>query len=127
MIGSPKDRDDFFEERLNKLQALQEDLADIEDAGIELLLGRLCANTTKISHLLRAHGCHINPQLLSRFDESKATFVGRVLAATSTQKPLNKLLWDSTMAALASERRTSWRPRRTWPLLWKRAPALHIS
>ena len=45
VVGSPKDRGDFFEERFNKLQALQEDLADIEDAGIELLLGRLCANT----------------------------------------------------------------------------------
>ena len=30
IIGSPKDRDDYFEERLNKLQALREDLADIE-------------------------------------------------------------------------------------------------
>ena len=78
-IGIHKDRDDSFEERLNKLQALREDLADIEDAGIELLLCRLCANTMKISHLLRAHGCHISQQLLSRFDESTATFVGRVL------------------------------------------------
>ena len=125
MIGSPKDRDDFFEERFNKLQALLEDLAD--DAGIELLLGRLCADTTKISNLLRADGCHISPQLLSRFDESTATFVGRVLGRDLTKKHWNKMLWDSTMAALASERRTPWRPRRTWPLLWKRAPALHIS
>ena len=60
LIGTPKGRDDFFEGRLNKLQALREDLADNEDAGIELLLARLCANITKVAHLLRAHGCHLN-------------------------------------------------------------------
>ena len=50
-IGIRKDRDDSFEERINKLHALRGDLADIEDAGIELLLGRLCANTTKVLHV----------------------------------------------------------------------------
>ena len=88
MIRSPKDRDDFFEERFNKLQALLEDLAD--DAGIELLLGRLCADTTKISNLLRADGCHISPQLLSRFDESTATFVGRVLGCDLHTKAMEQ-------------------------------------
>ena len=89
-IGSQKDSDDAFGERLNKLQALMEDLADIEDAGIELLLCRLCANTTKVSHLLRAHGCLISQQLLGKFDDLTATFVGRVLGGDLHDKAMEQ-------------------------------------
>ena len=123
IIGLPEDRDDYFEERLNKLQALREDLADIDDAGVELLLGRLCANTKKVSHLLRARCCQIRPQLLNRFDESTATFVAQVLGGDLQKKRLNKRRWDSITAASDSEKLTFWRHRRTWPLSWTRAHA----
>ena len=73
-----------------KLQALREDLADIEDAGIELLLGRLCASTTKVSHLLRAHGCYFSQQLLEKFDDLTATFVGRVLGGDLHEKAIEQ-------------------------------------
>ena len=90
VIGSQKDRDSAFAARQCKLQALREDLADIEDAGIELLLGRLCANTTKVSHLLRAHGCHLSQQLLEKFDDLTATFVGRVLGGDLHDKAIEQ-------------------------------------
>ena len=88
VIGSQQDRDNAFAMRLGKLQTLREDLADIEDAGIELLLGRLCASTTKVTHLLRAHGCHLSQQLLDKFDDLAATFVGRVLGGDLHEKAI---------------------------------------
>ena len=55
-----------------------------------MLLGRFCANTTKVAHLLRAHGCHISPKLLDRFDESTAAFVSRVLGGDFHKKALEQ-------------------------------------
>ena len=59
MIGSMDERNRFFEDRLVKLIQLRGDLADIEDAGIELMLGSLCANMFRVTHLLRAHGSQL--------------------------------------------------------------------
>ena len=61
VIGTAEERSLFFEERLNKLIQLRDQLADIEDAGIELILGRLCANISRVTHLFGAHGCHLCP------------------------------------------------------------------
>ena len=117
IIGLQKDRDNAFAERLGKLQMLREDLADIEDAGIELLLGRLCANTTKVSHLLRAHGCHISQQLLEKFDDLTATFVDVFSVAICTITPSNMLFLASTIAAWVSGKRKIWlRPHTSLPL-----------
>ena len=90
VLGSQQDRDNAFAARLTKLQTLREDLADIECAGVELLLGRLCANTTKVAHLLRAHGCHLSKQLLDRFDDLAASFVGRVLGGDLHEKAIDQ-------------------------------------
>ena len=59
---------------------LGDELADIEDAGIEQILGRLCANISRVAHLLRAHGCYLSAQLLAKLNNSTAAFIARVLS-----------------------------------------------
>ena len=90
VLGIRQDRDDAFAARLTKLQALREDLADVESAGVELLLGRLCANTTKFTHLLRAYGTLLGKDLLDRFDDLTAQFIERVLGGDLHEKAIEQ-------------------------------------
>ena len=41
-----------------------------------------------MSHLLRAHGCHLSQQLPDKFDDLAATFVGRVLGGDLHEKAI---------------------------------------
>ena len=100
VLGPLQDRDDAFAARLAKLQTLREDLADIECAGVELLLGRFCANTTKVTHLLRAHGCLLSKQLLDRFDDLAASFIGRVLGGDLHDKAIDQAVLGMNFGGL---------------------------
>ena len=66
VIGTAEERSLFFEERFNKLIQLRDELADIEDVGIELILGRFCANISCVTLLLGAHGCHLCPPTIGK-------------------------------------------------------------
>ena len=68
-----------FEERFDKLIQFRYELADIEDPGIELILRRLCASISGVTHLWRAHACHLCPRLLEKFDDSILALVSRIL------------------------------------------------
>ena len=95
-IGTAEERNVFFEQRLDKFIQLRDELADIEDAGIELILGRLCANISRVTHLLRAHGCHLCPQLVAKFDDSTLPLLlyRAFSVAISTNRRLYSLYWD---------------------------------
>ena len=92
IIGSSQERNEAFASRLTKLEQLREDLADIESTGVELLLGRLCASTTKVTHLLRAHGTFLDEELLDRFDSLTADFIDRTLGGDLHSKAIEQAM-----------------------------------
>ena len=100
VLGTQQDRDNAFAARLTKLQTLREDLADVESAGVELLLGRLCANTTKVTHLLRAHGTFLSKDLLNRFDDVTAQFIERVLGGDLHGKAIEQVMLGMNFGGL---------------------------
>ena len=55
-----------------------------------MIRGILFANTTKVTHLLRAHGCHVDQQLLKNFDDSTAAFTSRVLGGDLHEQALEQ-------------------------------------
>ena len=55
-----------------------------------MIRGVFCANTTKVIHLLRAHGCHLDLQLLKQFDDSTAAFISRVLGGDLHEQALEQ-------------------------------------
>ena len=123
-IRNAQGKDDAmsFEERFTKLLELRSDLADVEDAGIELILGRSRANIPRVSHLLRAHGCHMSLQLLAKFDDSTAAFISRVLGGDLQEQALEKSAFGG---ALGSRRRPCLRhqlarpPSLRFGLVWR--------
>ena len=100
VLGTQQDRDNALAARLNKVQILREDLADVESAGVELLLGRLCANTTKVTHLLRAHGCFLSKDLLDRFDDLTAPFIERFLGGDLHEKAIEQAMLGMNFGGL---------------------------
>ena len=55
-LGSTAKGDAQFADRLRKLTELQCGIADIDDPGVKLTLGRMCANVSKVSYLLWVSG-----------------------------------------------------------------------
>ena len=64
---------------MQKLVKLRCDLADIDDLGVEFTLCRLCANVSKVTHLLQAQDIALSLVLLDEFDRASSSFVDRIL------------------------------------------------
>ena len=68
-----------FHELSRKVEELHNSILQVNDAGTELVLLRRCADSCKISHLLRAAGLHVDSEALSKFDKSLATCLERIV------------------------------------------------
>ena len=65
-------------------------MAGIEDAGIELFLRRIYGNISHVTHLLRAHGCHLCPRLLEKFEDSTSAFVSNIFRGDFHEQALEQ-------------------------------------
>jgi len=79
MLGPQEARDEHFQSRVQKTKELQETIPEVADPATELTLGRLCANVSRVTHLLRVSGTMLSERVLLEHDDASATFVARAL------------------------------------------------
>ena len=79
MLGPPAAREEHFLSRVQKTKELHEAIPEVADPATELTLGRLCANVSRVTHLLRVSGTMLSEKALLEHDDASATFVARAL------------------------------------------------
>jgi hypothetical protein len=79
MVGAAPAREAQFLDRVQKTRDLQGAIAEVADPATELTLGRLCANVSRVTHLLRISGTMLSEAVLAEHDEASDFFVARTM------------------------------------------------
>ena len=80
-FGASGSSDNQVESVLGKIKKLHDCLAHVDDPGVEMVLGRQCADVSKLAHLLRSQGPSISRVHLDAHDSMQRAYVERVVAA----------------------------------------------
>ena len=78
-LGSPAAREAQFIEKVGALTELHGALATLGDAPVEMVLGRKCADVSRVSYLMRLGGSSLSEHVVSQHDAEQQRFLGDVL------------------------------------------------
>ena len=75
-MGTAASRETQFQTKVDKLAGLHDALATLAEAPMEMVLGRLCADVSKVNYLLRLAGDTIPPEIVPSDDTKQRRFLG---------------------------------------------------
>ena len=79
IVGTDAGRETQFQTKVDKLAGLHDALATLAEAPVEMVLGRLCADVSKVNYLLRLAGDTLSPEVVSSHDTEQRRFLGTLL------------------------------------------------
>ena len=79
VVGTTAGREAQFQAKVDKLAGLHDALCTLAEAPVEMVLGRLCADVSKVNYLLRLAGGSLSPEVVSRHDSEQRRFLGTLL------------------------------------------------
>jgi hypothetical protein len=79
VVGTAAGREAQFHAKVNKLSELHDALCTLAEAPVEMVLGRLCADVSKVNYLLRLAGASLSPEVVSCHDSEQRRFLGTLL------------------------------------------------
>ena len=79
IVGTAAGRETQFQAKVDKLAGLHDALATLAEAPVEMVLGRLCADVSKVNYLLRLAGDTLSPEVVSSHDTEQRRFLGTLL------------------------------------------------
>ena len=80
MVGDPAALQDQFARCVAKLGCTYDSISALLDPTVELTLGRVSANVSRVVHLLRSAGADLADETCEAFDAAQAAFLERTLA-----------------------------------------------
>ena len=78
-MGTAAGRETRFPTKVDKPAGLHDAVATLAEAPVEMILGRLCADVSKVNHLLRLAGDTLSPEVVSSHDTKQQRFLGTLL------------------------------------------------
>ena len=102
--GAPAASAALFEARTAALRELHGALAEVNDPAAELTMGRLCADVSRVTHLLRAAGPELDHELLGEHDEILDNFVARTLGGDLPRSSLDQAALGASEGGLGFRR-----------------------
>ncbi len=75
IVGAPCDRAAQFHDCVSKLEALHATLGELDDPQVELVLGRKCADISRVAHLLRTNGFFLPEDVATKHDAAQRRFL----------------------------------------------------
>ena len=88
VYGTPQYMSSCVAQLVNKTEALQEKICDLEDPQVELHLLRSCAGIFKINHILRTVPQHVMDEPLGRFDAALRCSLSKI-----AHSPIPDMAW----------------------------------
>ncbi len=90
VVGTPNSQAVQFLEHVEKLESLHGALEELLDPQVELILGRKCADVSKVAHLLRTNGHFLHCDVVALHDAAQQRFLQHILAGDLTEHALHQ-------------------------------------
>jgi hypothetical protein len=104
VVGPAAAQEAHFLERVHASSELRGSLAEVADPATELTLGRLCADVSRVTHLLRASGASVSEAAAGQHDAALSDFVARTLGGDLPQHSLAQAAVGVTQGGLGFRR-----------------------
>ena len=78
IVGTPAACNKQFLDTVNKLTGLHDELNSLDDAPVELVLGRKCADVSRVTYLMRLMGHRISPETAKQHDREQHRYLENV-------------------------------------------------
>ena len=89
-IGDVEARAEQFQQKIDKLTSLHGAISQLDDAQVELTLGRVSGGVARVIHLLRTNGLFLSPDVVGAHDRCQAAFLSHVLAGDLSETSVSQ-------------------------------------